>query len=486
MNDRCSNQSKKINVKAIMFVLLFGGFISLFNETILNIALPKLMIEMNVTATTVQWLSTGYMLIVAILVPVTAFLIQTFTTKQLYLTAMTLFLLGTIFAALSSIFAILLISRMIQGLGTGMLIPIMMNTVIEINPPEKRGSAMGLCLCAALFGPAMGPAVSGIILQFFNWHILFIMLIPFAAIAIITGSIFLDNVSELTKPKIDYLSILLSTVGFAGIVYGISSLGDLKNSKVGAIISFVVGLIALIFFSKRQLTLKQPMLELRVFKYPLFCIGAILVMITMMIVFSMNIIIPMFLEGALKTTTFIAALTILPAVLINGFMTPIAGRLYDKVGVKILVPAGYALMFLFLGIFASCLSSTMSLGIIIVLYGFVCLGVSLTMAPGQTNSLNQLPKEYHPHGVAILTTLQQIAAAIGSSLFTSVMVAGQSNYLSSVKNSEIPSQQIEGLVVGFKHSLIVAIIILIIAFLLSLFLDGNIFKKAYHIKEKSN
>jgi DHA2 family lincomycin resistance protein-like MFS transporter len=355
----------------------------------------------------------------------------------------------------------------------------MMNTVIEINPPEKRGSAMGLCLCAALLGPAMGPTVSGIVLQFFSWHALFFILSALAIISIIMGSIYLENVSELTKPKIDFLSILLSSIGFAGIIYGISSIGDLQASKLGIIIPFAVGVIALIFFSKRQLSLKQPMLELRAFKYPLFSIGAILVMITMMIVFSMNMILPMFLEGALKTTSFIAAVTLLPAVLVNGFMTPVMGRIYDKIGAKVLVPAGYAIICVFLGLLSYSISSTIPLTEIIILYCFVCLGVSMTMAPGQTNSLNQLPKKYYPHGVAIITTLQQIAAAIGSSLFTSVMSAGQSNYLNNVSNPKNPSQQIAGLVVGFNHSLLVALIIVLIAFALSLFLKGTNIKKPY-------
>ena len=227
------------------------------------------------------------------------------------------------------------------------------------------------------------------------------------------------------------------------------------------------------------------MLELRAFKYPLFSIGAVLVMITMMIVFSMNMILPMFLEGALKTTSFIAAITLLPAVLVNGFMTPITGRIYDKIGAKVLVPAGYAIMCIFLGLLSRNISSTMPLVVIIILYSFVCLGVSMTMAPGQTNSLNQLPKKYYPHGVAILTTLQQIAAAIGSSLFTGVMSAGQSNYLNNASDPDNTFQQIAGMVIGFRHSVLVALIIVMIAFVLSLFLKGNVIKSDYN-KEASN
>lgn len=465
-------QSKKYNIKPIMAVLLFGGFVALFNETILNIALSRLMVEMSITAATAQWLVTGYVLVVGILVPVTAFLIQTFTTKQLYLSAMILFLIGTILAALSTTFPLLLISRMIQASGTGMLVPLMMNTVLIINPPEKRGAAMGLCVSVILLGPAVGPTFSGIVLQFFSWHALFYTLIPFAIFSIIIGKIYLQDVSELTKPKIDYLSVLLSTIGFAGIIYGISSIGNINSNKLIIIIPLVVGIISLILFSKRQLSLKQPMLELRAFKYPLFSRGVILIMITMMILFSMNMILPMFFQGALKETSFEAALALLPAIIVNAVMTPIMGRIYDKKGAKILVPTGFAIMSVFLGLLSRITASTSS-ALIIVLYCFLFLGVAMIMTPIQTNSLNQLPKEYYPHGVAIINTLQQIAAAIGSSLFIGIMSSVQSNYLKNASNSKEPSQQISALVSGFNNALTAALIFVVIGFVLSLFLKSK-------------
>ena len=183
------------NVKAIMTVLITGSFISLFNETILNVALPKLMVEMNITASTTQWLTSGYILVVGMLVPVTAFLIHSFTTKQLFLSAMTLFLAGTILAVFSTSFALLLISRLIQASGTGMLIPIMMNTVLVVNPPEKRGSAIAICTSVITLGPALGPVVSGLILQYFDWPVLFIIIIPILIICMILGYLFLENTS---------------------------------------------------------------------------------------------------------------------------------------------------------------------------------------------------------------------------------------------------------------------------------------------------
>lgn len=175
---------ENLNITAIMTALLLGGFIALLNETILNVAFPDLMTEFNISAGTVQWLATGYMLVIGILVPITAFLMNTFTTKQLYLTAMFLFVIGTLVAAFSTSFSLLLFARIIQGCGTGMLVPIMMNTVVAINPPEKRGTAMGSCLLVILLAPAVGPTISGILLQFLNWSWLFLIMLPFAFIAI--------------------------------------------------------------------------------------------------------------------------------------------------------------------------------------------------------------------------------------------------------------------------------------------------------------
>ena len=448
-----------INTKAIVAVLVFSAFIAVFNETILNVALSPLMVEMKVTAGTIQWIITAYMIVVAVLVPVTAFLIQSFETKQLYLGAMTLLLLGTICAACSGSFVMLLISRMLQASGTGMMIPIMMNTVLLVTPPENRGSAMGICGCAISLGPALGPTVAGIVLQFLTWHALFIMLIPIIILAMILGSIYLVNVSTITKPKIDFISIILSSIGFGGTIYGISSVSGNGNIKMIGII-FIIGILSLILFGKRQLSLKQPMLDIRTFKYPIFSIGVVLVMISMMTIFTMNVMLPMFLQGALRTTTFVAAMTLLPAALANGVVTPIGGKIYDKFGVKVLVPVGFTIILVALFILSRSNSDT-SLIKIIVLYVLVCIGVGITMSPCQTSALNQLPKEYYPHGVAILNTLQQISAAIGSSLFIGIMSASQLKAL----NNSAPEQI--AVATGFRSGAIVAVIFVLVGLCLS-------------------
>ena len=427
---KTSKPITEINTKAIIAVLVFSGFIAVFNETILNVALSNLMAEMNVTAGTIQWIITAYMIVVAVLVPITAFLIQTFETKPLYLGAMTIFLLGTICAACSGSFVMLLVSRILQAAGTGMLIPIMMNTVLIVTPPQNRGSVMGACGAALALGPALGPTAAGILLQSFTWHALFIILIPIIIISMILGSIYLVNVSTVTKPKIDFISIILSTIGFGGFIYGISGLSEQGgNIKIVALI-FIIGIISLILFGKRQMSLREPMLNLRICKYPVFTIGTLLVMISMMTIFTMAIMLPMFLQGTLETSTFIAAMALLPATLISGALTPIGGKIYDKIGAKILLPVGFAIILVPLFMLSRSNYDT-SLMTIIVLFIVVDIGIALTMSPSQTVALSSLPKEYYPHGVAILNTLQQLASAIGSSLFIGIMSATQIKALSN-------------------------------------------------------
>jgi len=456
---KTTKSTKEVNSKAIIGVLVFSAFLAIFNETILNVALSPLMKEMNVTAATVQWLITAYMIVVSIMVPITAFLVQTFETKKLFLGAMSLLLFGTICAAFSGSFVMLLISRMLQASGTGMMIPILMNTVLLVTPPEKHGSAMGICGCVISLGPALGPTFSGIILQLFNWHALFLILIPLIIVAMILGSIYLVNVSTLTNPKLDFISIVLSSLGIGGVIYGISSFNGDGNMQIISLI-FIVGILSLILFCKRQFSLKEPMLELCIFKYPLFSVGVVLLMISFMTIFTMGVMLPIFLQGALKTTTFVAAMVLLPAALANGAVTPIGGKIYDKVGVKVLIPVGFTIILVSLFVLSRSNSDT-SLIQIIISYIVVCIGVGITMSPCQTGALKQLPKEAYPHGIAVMNTLQQIAAALGSSLFIGIMSASQ---LKALNNSVSPQIAIA---TGFKSSASVLVIFVLAGLCLS-------------------
>ncbi|HBL84052.1 MAG TPA: hypothetical protein DDZ99_03900 [Clostridiales bacterium] len=450
----------------IMLPLLIGGFIALLDETILNVAFAQLESELNVSINTLQWLATAYMLTIGILVPVVAFLLKTFSTKTMFLAAMLLYTVGTICCGFSQSFSILLISRIVEAAGAGMLMPIMMNTIMEIYPPAKRGAALGIVMMVIVLAPGIGPTLSGLILQFFNWHWLFFLTLPFAFIAIIFGVLYIKSVSTLTKPKIDILSIILSTIGVGGLIFGICSIETKGFLNATVAISLLCGIGGLILFSKRQFSLEQPMLELCAFRYPMFRLGVILIFISFMMPFAVNIILPTYIQNVLGQTTFIAGVALLPGCIINGISAPLVGRLYDKIGAKPMLIAGFTALTVAM-FFLSHVSSSTNLITLIVLQSCVFLGISMIFTPTQANSLNQLPKEYNAHGVAILNTVQQIAAAFSSSLFIGLMGAVQLKQLEKIENPDILQQHaaiISGVDTAFTAALIIVIIGLVLAF----------------------
>lgn len=452
----------------IMLPLLIGGFIALLNETILNVAFPQLMVSLNVYLTSIQWLGTAYMLIIGISVPVTAFLIKTFSTRTLYLSAMTIFIIGTVLCGISNDFPSLLISRILQGCGTGMLLPIMMDTIMEIFPLSKRGTAMGICMMIVVAAPGIGPTISGFVLQYLNWHWLFFIILPFAAISIVLGVLFLKSYAVLTKPKIDILSIMLSTIGFGGLIFGISAIETMGFGNVTVIVSIIGGVVGLFLFARRQLSLTQPMLDIRIFRYPMFTLGTILLFISFMMPFAVNIILPTYIQKVLLTTTSTAGLALLPGSILNIIAVPVIGRFYDRIGAKPLVVSGFAAMVVCM-FFLSRITETTTLIMIIVLQVLMTLGIALIITPAQTNSLNQLSTKDMAHGVAILNTTQQIAAAFGSSLFIGLMGAVSARNLVDVQATDI-TRQINATVAGVHTAFMAAFICVFIGLILSFFM----------------
>lgn len=290
------SEPKTFKVLPIMIALLLSGFIGMFSETALNIALNDLMQILHITTATAQWLTTAYLLTLGILVPVSGLLIQTFTTRQLFVTSLLFSIAGCLVAALAPTFSVLLIARILQAIGTALLLPLMFNTILIIFPAEKRGAAMGIIGLVIMFAPAVGPTIAGLVLQNLSWHWIFWISLPFLVLSLICGILFMQNVSKTTKPKIDFLSILLSSIGFGGVVFGFSKSGEGGEgwASLMVLLPVIVGLISLILFSVRQLKMKQPMLNLRVFKYPMFVIGVIMVFLCMMTILSTMLILPLF------------------------------------------------------------------------------------------------------------------------------------------------------------------------------------------------
>lgn len=453
----------------IVAALIIGAFVSILNETLLNIAFPNLMEYFGITETSVQWLATAYMLVVGILVPVTALLQQWFTTRQMFLGAMSLFLVGTIICATAPVFSMLLAGRIVQALGTGLMIPVLMNTILIIFPPEKRGGAMGLIGLVMMSAPAIGPTLSGLIVDSLTWRWLFYLVIPLAAISIIYAALYLKNVSELTKPKVDILSILLSCIGFGGIVYGFSSAGEGTWSDPKVVWCLVAGGLCLILFIWRQLTMKEPMLDLRAFRYPMFSLVTVLMLVLMMAMFSTMIMLPLFLQNVLLLSALSAGLVMMPGSILNGIMAPVSGVLFDKFGPKVLVIPGLIIMSVSIWLFSG-IEAGWTNGYVIFLHILMMIGISLVMMPAQTTGLNQLPRHLYPHGTAIMSTLQQVAGAIGVALFVSIMSSGMRKYMSTSPDPTDPAEAIPAMISGLHNAFVVGGILSVLAIAIGFFI----------------
>ncbi|MEQ6377316.1 DHA2 family efflux MFS transporter permease subunit [Bacillaceae bacterium S4-13-58] len=413
------NQTNKVDY-GVLAVLMIGAFIAFLNNTLLNIALPSIMIDLQVEAATVQWLTTGFMLVNGVLIPATAFLIQKYTVRRLFLIAMTLFAAGTILSGTADIFGVLLTGRMMQASGSAIMMPLLMNVMLVSFPVEKRGAAMGVFGLILMAAPAIGPTLSGWIIEHYDWRMLFHFLTPIALIIILIGIFKLKDTKEKVDIKLDLFSLLLSSVGFGGILYGFSSAGTKGWDSPYVYGTIVIGAISLTIFILRQQRQDQPMLNFSVYKYPMFALSSVITMVVNMAMFSGMLLIPIYVQTIRGISPMDAGLLLLPGALVMATMSPITGRLFDKIGGKILAITGLSILVVTTYYFSQLTAET-PYSYLVVLNAVRMFGMSMVMMPVSTNGLNQLPARYYPHGTAMNNTLNQVAGAIGTALLITVM-----------------------------------------------------------------
>lgn len=456
------------NTRAILTALLISGAVGMFNETAINIALTNLIEVFQISAATAQWLTTGFMLTLGILMPMSGLLLQMFSTRKLFVGSVMSLIVGTLIAALAFNFEMLMFARVLQAIGMGLLLPLIFNTVLVIYPLEKRGAAMGLVSLVIMVAPASGPTIGALLIEYLTWHYIFWFSLPLLVIGLLVGLKYLKNVTDVTKPRIDLLSVLLSTIGFGGVVFGFSKAGEGSEgwSSMVVLISIAIGIVALVLFILRQ-NISDPMLNLSVFKYPMYVIGMLLIMFCMLISMSSTIILPMFLQTGKGMSVLITGLMLLPGSVLSGLIQPYVGRLFDKYGPKWLVIPGLVLLIVMLWFFTT-MSPTSSVAFIIALHIGVTVGIALIWTPAQTNGLNQLPPELYPHGTSVMNTLQQVGGAIGTAVAISILTGGMEKYLNgssdSTKLSEIANAMTAGSQNVFLFTMIIALIGLILAF----------------------
>ncbi|HCT8986694.1 TPA: DHA2 family efflux MFS transporter permease subunit [Staphylococcus aureus] len=493
----------------ILAALLFGMFIAILNQTLLNVALPKINTEFNISASTGQWLMTGFMLVNGILIPITAYLFNKYSYRKLFLVALVLFTIGSLICAISMNFPIMMVGRVLQAIGAGVLMPLGSIVIITIYPPEKRGAAMGTMGIAMILAPAIGPTLSGYIVQNYHWNVMFYGMFIIGIIAILVGFVWFKLYQYTTNPKADIPGIIFSTIGFGALLYGFSEAGNKGWGSVEIETMFAIGIIFIILFVIRELRMKAPMLNLEVLKFPTFTLTTVINMVVMLSLYGGMILLPIYLQNLRGFSALDSGLLLLPGSLIMGLLGPFAGKLLDTIGLKPLAIFGIAVM-----TYATWELTKLNMDTpymtIMGIYVLRSFGMAFIMMPMVTAAINALPGRLASHGNAFLNTMRQLAGSIGTAILVTVMTTQTTQHLSAFgeeldKTNPVVQDHMRELasqyggqegamkvllqfvnklatVEGINDAFIVATIFSVIALILCLFLQSN--KKAKATAQK--
>lgn len=407
-----------------IWLLLGAAFVTILNETVMGVALPHLTEDLGITLSAAQWTTTAFMLTMAVVIPTTGYLLQRFTTRQIFTLAMALFSVGTVLGAVAPTFPLLLVARVVQAGGTAMMMPMLMTTIMALIPADSRGRFMGRITIVMAVAPALGPTVSGLILNAFSWRALFWFVLPIAVAMLVVGLVWLPNIGETRKTPLDVVSVPLSAIGFGGLVYGFSTIGAGGSARAveGGIV-LAAGVVGLVLFVWRQLVLQRSdgaLLDLRVFASRPFALATSLVTIMMAAMFGTLILLPIYLQNVLGLDPITTGLSMLPGGLIMGLIAPVVGRLFDRFGPRPLVIPGAVLASAVLWALTQLTEHTPPAFVTVAHVG-LSLGLAFMMTPLMTSALGSLPPHLYSHGSATVGAVQQVAGAIGTALFVTVL-----------------------------------------------------------------
>jgi DHA2 family lincomycin resistance protein-like MFS transporter len=407
----------------VINLMLVATFVVFLNETIIGVAVPAVMEDLNISASTAQWLSTAFMLTMAVVIPTTGFLMQRLNTRTVFILAMALFSLGTAIAAIAPGFEVLLAGRVVQASGTAIMMPLLMTTVMTLVPPHARGRTMGNISIVMSVAPALGPAIGGAIVQGLHWRFIFIIVLPIAIGALLLGAMRVQNVTEPRAVPLDTLSVILSAFAFGGLIYGLSSLGEAAAgaAPVAPWIPLVVGGVSLVLFIVRQLVLQRgdrAFLDLRTFTSRGFTVAIVLMVIMMGALFGTIFLLPIYTQQVLGIKPALSGLLLVPGSLLMGVAGPFIGRLYDRVGPRPLILPGAIV------VSAALFGEGTPWGIVLGLHVFLSVGLAFMFTPLFTSSMAALNPRLYSYGSATIATVQQLAGAAGTALFVALFTIG--------------------------------------------------------------
>ncbi|HTJ58012.1 MAG TPA: MDR family MFS transporter [Devosiaceae bacterium] len=449
--------------RLVINILLVSTFVVILNETVMSVAIPRLMESLSVPASAAQWLTTAFLLTMAVVIPVTGFLLQRLNTRPIYLTAMTLFCLGTLTAALAPGLEVLIIARVVQACGTAIMLPLLMTTVMTLVPPETRGRTMGNISIVISVAPAIGPTLSGLILNYLDWRWMFILVLPIALAAMALGARRMVNVTTPRYAPLDLPSVVVSALAFGGIVYGLSNLGVPEAGQSGWI-ALGVGVLAMAIFIARQLVLQRKngaLLDLRPFVSKNFSISILMMAVSMMALFGTIILLPIYLQNVLGLSTLQTGLLLLPGGLLMGLLAPPVGRLYDRFGPTVLLVPGTIIVSGVLWAM-TLLGPTTWVGAILAGHIAMSIGLALLFTPLFTVSLSSVKPEFYSHGSALLGSIQQVAGAAGVALFVALMSSRSDALVAAGEAQKLALSG--GITTGFFCGAVISVLAVIAAF----------------------
>ncbi|MBI5160147.1 MAG: multidrug efflux MFS transporter [Micrococcales bacterium] len=455
--------------RVAIVLLLVSVFVVFLNETVMSVAVPSIMEDLDITPSAGQWLTTAFALTAAIVVPVTGWLLQRLATRPVFVTAMSLFSIGTLIAAAAPTFGVLVLGRVVQASGTAIMMPLLMTTVLQLVPLHDRGRMMGRISIVMSVAPAIGPAVSGLVLTAFgSWRLLFWIVLPIAALMLAIGMARVPNISEPRSAPLDILSVVLSVLGFGGIVYGLSAIGAAAEGTaiVAPWIPLTAGVTALAAFVVRQLLLQRTdraLLDLRTFRSPTFTVAIVLFVVMMVTLFGMVIVLPMYVQRVLLAEPVVIGAILLPGGLIMGLIGPAVGRIYDRFGTRPLIVPGTVLVSAGLWGLAM-LTETTPVWFILFPHVILSIGLGILFTALFTASTSALSPRLYSHGSATLTTLQQVAGAAGTAAFVALLAAGTAAAGGTDAENSTPAQVMVGVHWAFLTGAFISLAPIVIAF----------------------
>ncbi len=468
---------KPYNRLALVFTMLIGTFSTFITTTMLTTAFPTLMHSFHISANSVQWLTTGFMLVMGITMPITGFFLQRFDSRKLYLSAVAIFLSGTIVCFFANTFTVILIGRLIQASGVGITAPVYQTIMASIYPPNKRGTAMGSAGLVIGLAPAIGPTFSGWLLIHFSWRMLFLSIMPISVIVLIMGFFTLRKVLPTHKAPIDWSSVLMSIIGLGSMLFGFSAVGDYSWGDPIVYGTLIVGVIFVCFFVLRSLKIKNPLLEFNVFLHSDYTLSVVLVAVAFMSMNGFTLILPLYLQTIRGESPLVSGLTLLPGAIVIGLMNPVTGRVYDIMGGRNMAITGMFLLTATTSTFIPVTDKT-PISYLVFFYMIRMFGISMVMMPTTTTGINALPLRSIGSGTVVNNTIRQVFASMGTAILVSVM--------SNVTLNRVPAHDVmqqtpilfkklalQANIVGFRYAFIISTTFAFIGLILAFFLKSD-------------